>query len=494
MFRKIETKVLVIFILNVVLWVSLLGVIFYFVASRSLEAQVDSSLKSTASVLASQWDGNLLAAFRPGMESSALYRSLEEKLHLLQNRTQVESITIATRDRTNILSSENSVRIGQPVPRLDLIREEVAEALQGHVSASRLVTVNGHQYKSAVAPIYSGHDIVAILTVEMSPAYLSYLRSFRNSLLILFAFSLLGCVLSARLFSRSITGPISAMVQRVREIGEAQYERPLEIQGSNELALLAESIETMRKNILHRDMQMRMMLNGIAHEIRNPLGGMELFAGILEKEKLNPTELEYVRKIKSEIQNLKRLLNEFLEFAGPKKILLEEFAFSAVAEEIQGMLAQDLSEKNIQWRIVLKGQDQVCADRSRLKQALFNVYKNAIQAVPVNGEIRTDIQKEEHHTSIVVGNTQQKELSAEILERIFDPFYTTREKGIGLGLPMAKQVLEAHGGELFVSENTDSWIAFQLRLPDRNVEAMVLSVSEATSRPAAIPATRGESA
>ncbi|HEY4491000.1 MAG TPA: HAMP domain-containing sensor histidine kinase, partial [Acidobacteriota bacterium] len=326
MFKSIGTKILVLFISNVIGWVSLLGVFFYFIAAKTLERQVDSNLKETATVLASQWDGSLLLALSPGMEKAALYRSFSERLKLLKERTQVNGIYLASTERTNIVSSDPALRIGQPLPRLDLLAAELEIARRGEASASRLVRVNDTQYKSAIAPIYAADRVVAFLMIDMSPWYLEYLNTFKNSLLIFTAIALFCCALSARWFSKTITTPISQMVQRVEEIGKAQYEQPLEMKGKDEIATLAKSIETMRQNILHRDVQMKMMLSGIAHEIRNPLGGMELFAGILDNEKLTEHQRVYVAKITAEIQNLKRLLNDFLEFAKPKKLELEEIS------------------------------------------------------------------------------------------------------------------------------------------------------------------------
>jgi signal transduction histidine kinase len=107
----------------------------------------------------------------------------------------------------------------------------------------------------------------------------------------------------------------------------------------------------------------------------------------------------------------------------------------------------------------------VAADRSRIKQALLNLYRNACQAVTSGGDIRSGITLSDSYVSIQLSNTQQHSLPPEIAEKIFEPFYTTKEKGIGLGLPMAKQVVEAHGGSLSVSENSENQITFIVQLP-----------------------------
>jgi len=466
MFKSISTRILILFVLNVVVWVSLLSIFFYFVAMQSLERQVDSTLKTTATVLASQWDGSLLLPLRPGMETAPLYRSFSERLKRLKQQTQVNEIYIAALDRSNIVASDPQIQIGQRLPRLDLLRQEMSQAAGGSVAASNLVESNGHAYKSALAPIYAEDKISAVLAIDMSPWYLIYLKSFRNSLLLFTGISLIFSVLSARFLSRTITGPISQMVRRVEAIGKAHYEEPLEVKGSDELATLASSIEAMRQNISQRDTQMKMMLSGIAHEIRNPLGGMELFAGILEKEKLGEKEKEYVKKIKSEITNLKYLLNEFLEFARPKQLEYDTISLPGLISELESLLAGELKEKQVAWMVRIDPEvDFISADRTRLKQALLNLYRNAAQAVSVSGEVRSAVRKNGSGVVLEISNSQTTPLSNEAASRIFEPFFTTREKGIGLGLPLAKGIIEAHGGEIHLTENDISQITFAVKIP-----------------------------
>ncbi|PWT87835.1 MAG: hypothetical protein C5B54_11615 [Acidobacteria bacterium] len=466
MFTRISTKILVLFVLNVLVWVSALGLFFYLIAARSLEKQVDSSLSMTATVLASQWDGALLLALHPGMEEAPLYRSFSERLKRLKERTNVEGIYVALPDRTNIVSSESGYRIGQSLPRLDLMQRELREAMNGRTNASGLVTVNDKTYKSALAPIYSADKVVAVLMVDMSPQYLIYLHTFRNSLLLFTVIALLACVLSAKLFSRTITTPISRMVQQVEQIGKAQFEFPLQITGSDELSKLGASIETMRQNILHRDAQMKMMLSGIAHEIRNPLGGMELFAGILEKEKLDGEQRQYLQKIQSEIQNLKKLLNEFLDFARPPKLEYENIALSNLISEIHAIVDSDLKQKEANWIVEIPAElNSLYADRAKLKQALLNLYRNAFQALPDGGEISSRVQKNGSGIILELSNSLISPIDREIANKIFEPFFTTKEKGIGLGLPLAKRIIESHGGELKFIATDEARATFAIKLP-----------------------------
>lgn len=467
MFKRIGSRVLALFVLCVAILVILLGFLFYFIGARSLERQVDSNLKSTAAVLASQWDGSLLLLLKPGMENAPLFRSFNERMKRMKEQAQVNAIYIATRDRTHIISSESSIRIGQPLPRLDLLQVEMNEAFQGNTSVSDLVNVGTHQYKSAFAPVYGGDRVVAVLMVDMSPWYLVYLKSFRNSLLLFTLLALCVAAFLARLFSDTITEPISKMVERVDEIGRARYEQPLEITGRDELGQLAAAIETMRQNIHRRDAQMKMMLSGVAHEIRNPLGGIELFAGILEKENLTDQQKQYLHKIQFEIQQLKRLLNEFLDFARPRNLQYEPVKLPELMEEIRGLVTNEIESRNAAWSVEVQSDlVSVDVDRSKLRQALLNLYRNAFQSIPYAGDVHSTIRKNGAGVVLEISNTQNHKLDPQVERRIFEPFYTTREKGIGLGLPLAKRIIEAHGGEILLSENTDSKITFEVKIPN----------------------------
>ncbi len=471
MFKRIGTRVLALFVLCVAILVILLGFLFYFIGARSLEKQVDSNLKSTAAVLASQWDGSVLLLLKPGMEKAPLFRSFSQRMKRMKEQAQVHAIYIATSERTHIISTEPSVRIGQPLPRLDLLQLEINEAFRGKTSVSSLVSVGDHQYKSAFAPVYAGDRVAAVLMVDMSPWYLVYLKSFRNSLLLFTLLALSCSAVLARLFSRTITEPISKMVERVDEIGRARYEKPLEVAGSDELGQLAAAIETMRQNIHRRDAQMKMMLSGIAHEVRNPLGGIELFAGILERENLTEEQHEYLRKIQFEIQQLKRLLNEFLDFARPRNLQYEPVKLPELMEEIRNLVSNEIESRKASWTVEVQPDlASIEVDRSKLRQALLNLYRNAFQSIPDAGDVCSRIRKNGAGIVLEVSNSQNKKLDPQVERRIFEPFYTTREKGIGLGLPLAKRIIEAHGGEIHLSENNDTQITFEVKLPGRETK------------------------
>ena len=118
------------------------------------------------------------------------------------------------------------------------------------------------------------------------------------------------------LFARTITKPIHRLVGAADEIGKGNFGKGIRIDTRDELGYLGSAMENMRKGIVERDNQLKMMLAGVAHEIRNPLGGIEIFAGLLAEE-LEGNSKEHTQKIIKEVRNLDGIITQFLEYARP---------------------------------------------------------------------------------------------------------------------------------------------------------------------------------
>jgi two-component system sensor histidine kinase HydH len=173
-----------------------------------------------------------------------------------------------------------------------------------------------------------------------------------------------------------------------------------------------------------------------------------------------------VVRIKSEIRNLKHLLNEFLDFARPYSIQKEKILLPELALELQTLLSEDIQEKNATWSFEIQPEaETVQADRVKIKQALLNLYKNAFQALPHSGKVFSSVRKNGNGILMEIRNSQSSKIIPEVEEKMFEPFFTTKEKGIGLGLPLAKGIIESHGGEIRLSENNGEYVTFTIHLP-----------------------------
>jgi signal transduction histidine kinase len=252
----------------------------------------------------------------------------------------------------------------------------------------------------------------------------------------------------------------------------------------DEFQTLAHAFNEMRQNLLDRDEQMQMMLRGIAHEVRNPLGGMELFSGLLAEE-LDPEtkEAEYVQKIQKELGYLGRVVSDFLDYARRQPIELERLAAAPFLQEIVSLLAWDLDEAGVALELGEMSDDlELTLDKQRLRRVLINLVRNAGQASDKGGKVEmwarelsapdaasvlggsdygavalldTALGDGESWRAICIRD-RGRGIEPEKVDGIFTPFFTTKEKGSGLGLALARQSVEEHGGAMLVASTHET--------------------------------------
>jgi signal transduction histidine kinase len=220
----------------------------------------------------------------------------------------------------------------------------------------------------------------------------------------------------------------------------------------------------MRRQLAERDARMQQMLAGIAHEVRNPLAGMTLFAGILRDELPESDERRgHVDKIQRELGYLERLVNEFLEYARrPPPDLAPVDLDELFAEVAQLASSPDVEVGVARCSLVAR------ADRGQLRRALLNLARNAVQAATAAGhrgtgavELRARAADAELHVAVW---NRGKEIPAETSGKLFEPFFTTREKGTGLGLAFVREIAVDHGGRVEVA-SAGGETTFTLVLP-----------------------------
>jgi signal transduction histidine kinase len=210
-------------------------------------------------------------------------------------------------------------------------------------------------------------------------------------------------------------------------------------------------MDRMRLQIAERDARMQQMLAGIAHEVRNPLAGMTLFAGILRDELPEGDERRgHVLKIQRELGYLERVVNDFLEYARRPKPELADVPLGDLLAEVAQMASTDDVAIAVDVTAITAH-----ADRGQLRRALINLAKNAVQAATSSGQRGDDVVKLSATTSdselaIAVWN-RGKEISAATSGKLFEPFFTTREKGTGLGLAFVREIVADHGGRIDVT-------------------------------------------
>jgi signal transduction histidine kinase len=210
---------------------------------------------------------------------------------------------------------------------------------------------------------------------------------------------------------------------------------------------------------------------GIAHEVRNPLNALQINLGILEHElsEILPDHkghvFEVLGRIAQELRSLDNFVTEFLRFARPPRPALEPVAVRALLADLVTFIGPECARKGVSVSLVVEGgPEEVLADGFQLKHAVLNLVLNALQATPEGGVIVIEVGGGPPALDIAVRDTGEG-MSDSVLPRVFEAFFTTREGGTGLGLPIARRIAEAHGGTLVLRSREGEGTVATLRLP-----------------------------
>jgi len=210
----------------------------------------------------------------------------------------------------------------------------------------------------------------------------------------------------------------------------------------------------------------------LAHEIRNPLGSIRGTAEILKDDFLpeNPKH-EFLEMQIKETERLNRVVEDFLHMARPQPSEMKPCSVQEELETIACLLSIDAKKRQINLELNEPPTAvPVRADGEKLRQAFLNIMINALQATPPGGSVRisTVVRDEEEGSWLEIRFSDTGTgIEAEALQKIFEPFYTTKPDGTGLGLAISKKIVEAHSGDLFVERKSDYGTDVVVRLPVR---------------------------
>ena len=206
---------------------------------------------------------------------------------------------------------------------------------------------------------------------------------------------------------------------------------------------------------------------GVAHEVRNPLSSIKALATFFSGQFAEGSDgKEAAGVMVQEVDRLNRVITELLDFARPSDLKIEPSDISELISRSIKLIQQDASNKNI--KIEVDTADDLCPvwiDPDRLAQCLLNLYLNAIQAMDNGGTLTVNCHAgNDENVKIVVSDTGQG-IASEDLNKIFDPYFTTKKKGTGLGLAIVYKIIEAHGGNVNVMSTLDKETTFTISIP-----------------------------
>ncbi|MBZ5569366.1 MAG: sensor histidine kinase [Acidobacteriia bacterium] len=205
---------------------------------------------------------------------------------------------------------------------------------------------------------------------------------------------------------------------------------------------------------------------GLAHEIRNPLGSIEGAVQILRRKQLeDETKEEFGELAQRELDRLKGIVNRFLRFARPQPPRRIPTDPMLLLESVSKLVAETAKMGKVQVRVESASDIPATSiDQEQIKQVLLNLAINAIQAMPAGGEVMLCAVADGVNLRLEVQD-QGIGIADENLERIFNPFFTTRDEGTGLGLSIAERIVSQHGGRIEPRRNRTNGMTFSVVLP-----------------------------
>ncbi len=211
---------------------------------------------------------------------------------------------------------------------------------------------------------------------------------------------------------------------------------------------------------------------GLAHEIRNPLNSANLQLRLLDRriakrvgDDTDGTLRGPIALVQQEIERLSNLVQEFLQFARPRVLSIEEnIDIAEIAEQVIEMERPSVEEHGVEVELDAPQPVEIAADPAKIRQVLLNLTRNSIEAVGYGGRVVVKVSRDGAGAQIVVRDNGPG-LSEEVLVRIFEPFFSTKPEGTGLGMAICHSVITQHGGDIRVRSHNGA--ECEIRLPAR---------------------------
>ncbi len=293
-------------------------------------------------------------------------------------------------------------------------------------------------------------------------------------------------IFGATFLARRITGPVKKLAEGTVKIAEGDFSQKIELDSRDEIGNLAknfnemshqlqltkERMEAAQKKLIQAEKlaSIGRIAAGIAHEIRNPLTSVKLnIQKVFESYPLEEITREHLSISQEGIGQIENFVKELLNFTRVPELQLDLFDLSQILEESVKMLSESLAVKKIQLSKDFQGQiPEVYVDADKIRQVFLNILRNAFEAVDEGGQITlalSCVQVDSVKKARVEISDDGYGIPEKDWENIFEPFYTTKATGIGLGLANARKIVEQHKGSIKVKKKVGRGTCFEILFP-----------------------------
>ena len=211
------------------------------------------------------------------------------------------------------------------------------------------------------------------------------------------------------------------------------------------------------------------MAAGLAHEIRNPLGGIQLYASLLSRDvEDRPASQQLVGKISAGVKRLEALVSQVLQFTREIHVNVAPMDLADAVETANELCTPRAVAKQVNVAVTGPKPMRIDGDSMLLGQTILNLLLNAIEAAPDGGAVHLDYSQPADESDAkqfyLIVRDNGEGIPPNILDRIFNPYFTTKDSGTGLGLAIVHRVVEAHNGTIRASNDESGGAKFEIRI------------------------------
>lgn len=378
----------------------------------------------------------------------------------------------------DVIASSNPKRIGQ---RIDMKGKKTGVS---HVGGDDPFIRDSRRDYDLMLPVTVGNEQVGYIHLAIRfDVFSDVLKANHNKRLIATIIVFAIGIAIAVFLSTKYTKPINTLARATEQIREGKLEEIPAVAWKDEIGKLTMNFNEMVRGLReNKKLEERLgeaehlskigqLASGMAHEIRNPLNFINLTIDHLrmdykpgDSEKKAEFE-ELALNIKTEIARLNRLLGNFLDYGKPIKLDIQTASLEDVIKEAISIADYKIREQNIKLNTDFsKNIPPLNLDKEQIKACILNVVSNAIQAMPSGGRLFISTAVSDGFVSLRIKDTGEGIKEADI-DKIFNPYFTTKTAGIGLGLAITKRIIEEHKGRIDVESSYRNGAVVSIQFP-----------------------------
>jgi two-component system NtrC family sensor kinase len=367
-------------------------------------------------------------------------------------------ILVAGEDKKKVLANENLME-----------EEAVKAALAGKAGSLESTSTDGRAWLKAYASI-PGLGWAVIVKQSADEAY-SFLRLMKIEAWILIVLSIGLAVLLSAFLAHLLVSPIQLLAGKMGRVAQGDFDQRLALHRKDEIGDLMSAFNQMTEQLKKARESEKLAVIGkaaaaITHELKNSLVMVSTFIGLLPHRH---ADHEFLKKFSTvlpqELENWKNMLEEISDYSRKSGFELSEVRLDNFIQDFVFLVEQKLLQHGV--RLEYEGTRHfpaVRANAPKLKQALLNLVMNAVEAMPGGGKIKLWVRDCSPEIEIGIQDTGQG-IPADRFHSIFEPFYTTKVNGLGLGLAVCREIIEQHGGRLSLESRQGAGTTFYVHLP-----------------------------